>query len=209
MSPTTRVPQQQRGIETRDSILIAARDLFSSKGFHGTNSKEIASHAGVSIGSFYSYFKNKKVLFMEVYKDYEHERIMQILRDQNRQRLDTLGGAAIVRGIIESILAAHDLSPEFDREAMVMCYADPEVEGFHAEIERQIHSQLVETLHQVEDRLRVVDLEAAAMVISNAVETTVHQIKLFDAPVSEDRLIDALADMIHRFLFKDADKKAG
>jgi AcrR family transcriptional regulator len=204
MSPSTRVPQQQRGIETRDSIMASARALFSAKGFHGTNSKEIASQAGVSIGSFYSYFKNKKVLFMEVFKAYKHEQIIQILRDQNRQRMETQGGAAIVRGIIESILAAHDLSPEFDREAMVMCYADPEVEGFHAEIERQINAQLLEMLRQVEDRLCVVDLEAAAVVVSSAVEITVHQIKLFEPPIPEKRLIDALTDMIHRFLFKNA-----
>lgn len=209
MSPKTRIPQQQRGIETRDSILAAARELFSVKGFHGTNSKEIASHAGVSIGSFYSYFKNKKVLFMEVFKAYKQEQIIRILREQNRQRIETLGGATIVRAIIESLLAAHDLSPEFDREAMVMCYADPEVKEYHSEIERQINAQLVETLRQVEDRLRVADLEAAAAVVSNAVEMTVHSIKIFDAPLPRDRLIDALAEMIRRFLFKDSEAPAG
>jgi AcrR family transcriptional regulator len=204
MGPSTRVPQQQRGIETRDSILAAARALFSVKGFHGTNSKEIAGHAGVSIGSFYSYFKNKKVLFMEVFKAYEQQRIMQILRDQNRQRLESQGGRAMVRGIIESVIAAHDLSPEFEREAMTMCWADPEVKTFYTEIEGQIQAQLVESLQQVRDRLRVDDLEAAAAVISNTVEANVHHIKLFDAPLPDNRLIDALTDMIHRFLFKDA-----
>ena len=146
MADSVRVPQQQRSIETRNSILDAARALFSEKGFHGTNSKEIATRAGVSIGSFYSYFKDKKVLFMEVLKAYEHERIMKILKDQNRQRLEATGSRAIVRGIIESVLEAHELSPAFDREAMAMCYADPEVEKFHAEIEHQIHVQLTETL---------------------------------------------------------------
>ncbi len=203
MAGSVRVPQQQRSIETRNSILEAARALFSEKGFHGTNSKEIAARAAVSIGSFYSYFKDKKVLFIEVFRAYEHERIMQILKAQNRQRFEAQGGRALVRGIIESVLAAHDLSPRFEREAMLMCYADPAVEAIHAEIEEQVHRQLVETLTQVADRLRVEDLEAAAAVISNAVETTVHQIKLFDAPVSDTRLIEALTDMIHRFLFQD------
>ncbi|MBW2355897.1 MAG: TetR/AcrR family transcriptional regulator [Deltaproteobacteria bacterium] len=209
MSPKTRIPRQQRGIETRDSILAAARELFSAKGFHGTNSKEIAGRAGVSIGSFYSYFKNKKVLFMEVFKAYKQEQIIRILREQNRQRIETLGRATIVRAIIESILAAHDLSPGFDREAMVMCYADPEVKEYHGEIERQINAQLVETLRQVEDRLRVTDLEAAAAVVSNAVVMTVHSIKIFDAPLPRDRLIDALAEMIRRFLFNDSEAPAG
>ena len=204
MATNTRVPQQQRGIETRDSILAAARALFSEKGFHGTNSKEIAARAGVSIGSFYSYFKNKKVLFMEVFIAYKHEQIIRILREQNRQNLDSQGGITIVRRIIESILSAHDLSPEFDREAMVMCYADPEVSQSHGEIERQINAQLVETLRLVEDRLRVKDLEASAAVVSNAVEMTLHSIRFFAAPIPEERLIASLSDMIHRYLFDDS-----
>ncbi len=63
-----RIPRQKRGIETKGRIIQAARGLFSRKGFHGTNSKEIASAAGVSIGSFYSYFQDKKALFLEVWK---------------------------------------------------------------------------------------------------------------------------------------------
>lgn len=210
MAPSVRVPQQQRGIETRNRILAAARNLFSAKGFHGTNSKEIAAEAGVSIGSFYSYFKNKKVLFMEVYKAYEHERVMQILRGQRFEDLDAPGARrTIVRNIIASILNAHDMSPEFEREAMAMCYADPDVEGFHTETERQIYDQLVAFLRQFEDRLRVVDLEAAAVVVSNAVEIVVHHIKIFATAVPEDRLIDALADMIHRYLFDDETPPSG
>jgi len=210
MSPSVRVPQQQRGIETRNRILDAARNLFSAKGFHGTNSKEIAAAAGVSIGSFYSYFKNKKVLFMEVFKAYEHERVMQILRGQRFDDIDAPGARrAIVRNIIASILAAHDMSPAFEREAMVMCYADPEVEGFHTEIERQIYDQLVAFFRQFEDRLRVTDLEAAAVVVSNAVEIVVHHIKLFETAVPEERLIDALTDMIHRYLFNDDTQSPG
>ena len=203
MADSVRVPQQQRSIETRSSILAAARALFSEKGFHGTNSKEIAARAGVSIGSFYSYFKDKKVLFMEVFKAYEHERVMQILRGQHDPRsLDAPGARhAIVRSIITSILATHDMSPAFKREAMAMCYADPDVEGFHSEIESQIYAQTVEFFRQFKDRLRVEDLEAAAVVVSNAVEIVVHHIKLFNTSVSEERLIEALSDMIHRYLF--------
>ena len=205
MAPEVRVPQQQRSIETRKRILAAARDLFSTKGFHGTNSKEIAAQAGVSIGSFYSYFTNKKVLFMEVFMAYEHERVMQILRGQSRQDFERQGGRAVVGGIIRSILQAHDMSPEFKREAMAMCYSDPEVEGFHAEIERQIYDQLVAFFSQFQDSLRVTDIEAAAVVVSNAVEIVVHHIKLFNTSVSDDRLIEALTDMIYRFLFNDGE----
>ena len=56
--------------ETKEQIKKAAFQLFSQKGIHGTNSKEIAKKAGVSIGSFYSYFKNKKILLLEILEDH-------------------------------------------------------------------------------------------------------------------------------------------
>ena len=55
-----RTPQQKRSEETRKRIIAAAERLFSEKGYYNTNSKEIAKAANVSIGSFYSYFKDKK-----------------------------------------------------------------------------------------------------------------------------------------------------
>ncbi|MFD1909576.1 TetR/AcrR family transcriptional regulator [Paenibacillus rhizoplanae] len=51
-----RTPQQERSIRTKEAIIRAAMQLFSDKGFYQTNTKEIAAAAGVSTGSFYSYF---------------------------------------------------------------------------------------------------------------------------------------------------------
>ena len=68
-----RVPVQERGIETRRKIIKAGRKLFGERGYFKTNSKEIAREAGVSIGSFYMYFKEKKPLFMEIFRDYYRE----------------------------------------------------------------------------------------------------------------------------------------
>jgi DNA-binding transcriptional regulator YbjK len=50
MNKKTRIPRQNRSVQTRDKIIIAALELFSEKGFHSTNSKEITARAGVSIG---------------------------------------------------------------------------------------------------------------------------------------------------------------
>ena len=45
----TRVPQQQRGIETRNRIIEAARVLFSRDGYNGTNAKEIIAKAAENL----------------------------------------------------------------------------------------------------------------------------------------------------------------
>ena len=50
---------------TRDKIIFAARDLFSTKGFDSVKTRDIAKLAGVSLGSLAYYFKTKESLALE------------------------------------------------------------------------------------------------------------------------------------------------
>lgn len=54
-----RKPKQTRSINTVDSILQAAEELFLKQGFENTTVEQIAKRAGVGIGSVYDYFPNK------------------------------------------------------------------------------------------------------------------------------------------------------
>ncbi|MCG0275935.1 MAG: TetR/AcrR family transcriptional regulator [Thermosediminibacteraceae bacterium] len=54
--------------ERYESIIMAAGELFTKKGFHGAKVEEIAERAGVGKGTVYEYFKSKKELFYEVIK---------------------------------------------------------------------------------------------------------------------------------------------
>ena len=62
--------------------------------------------------------------------------------------------------------------------------------------------RFVSFLEQFKERLRITDLEAAVKVIASAVQETIQATRLFNSPIGEARLIDALTDMIHRYLFK-------
>ena len=64
-----RVPKQQRSIEKKQRIKDTAVKLMSEKGYHSTSSNEIAKEADVSIGTFYSYFSDKKALYTELVAD--------------------------------------------------------------------------------------------------------------------------------------------
>ena len=197
-----RIPQQKRGIETRKRIIQAARQLFSRKGFHGTNSKEIAAEAGVSIGSFYSYFQDKKSLFLEVLKEHNDQIVEKIFRRKDDKPFYGGDGKELIYSLIESGLAAHDLSPEFHREALSMRYSDPEVEKFFSRTEGLVQEQLISLFKSMGDKLRVKDLRAAAAVVIGAFEEVVHTIRIFQSRVNEKRLVNELADMISSYLFK-------
>jgi len=51
-----------------DQVLNGARDIFMSDGFEGASVDDIARAAGVSKATLYSYFPDKRLLFMEVAK---------------------------------------------------------------------------------------------------------------------------------------------
>ncbi|MCB1667402.1 MAG: TetR/AcrR family transcriptional regulator [Porticoccaceae bacterium] len=56
---TRRRPKQSRSINTVESILQAAEELFLKQGFDSATVEQIAKRAGVGIGSIYDYFPNK------------------------------------------------------------------------------------------------------------------------------------------------------
>ncbi|PHQ68287.1 MAG: TetR family transcriptional regulator [Robiginitomaculum sp.] len=56
-------PKTARGLRTRDKILKAAASEFGSKGYHETGITDITKTAGVALGTFYTYYKSKEVVF--------------------------------------------------------------------------------------------------------------------------------------------------
>ena len=198
IEPKTRIPQQRRSIETKNRILVAAKDQFSKNGFHGTNAKEIAAAAGVSVGSFYSYFKDKKELFMEIFREHIEEKIVRILGEH---RFDPNHRKESVYRLIKAMLEAHEPYPQFHREVLAMRYSDPEVEAVFNEMDQLSLGHVERFIEQFRDKLRITDIKTAAHVISAAVEEIICSITIFGENQDADRLIDGLADMIHRYLF--------
>ena len=59
--------RQQQAIETRNSIYNAAFELMDADGFENITIVEISEKAGVSVGSFYHYFKSKHDILAEIF----------------------------------------------------------------------------------------------------------------------------------------------
>jgi AcrR family transcriptional regulator len=60
---------EERKAETRDMIIQAARKIFSEKGFHKTQITDIVKEAGISVGSIYAHFHDKRDLFEQLYRE--------------------------------------------------------------------------------------------------------------------------------------------
>ena len=62
--------KQQRAIESRKKLLDSAYALFAEKGYYNTNTKEIVHFAGISIGNFYNYYRDKGDIYCALLEDY-------------------------------------------------------------------------------------------------------------------------------------------
>jgi len=66
----------------RESIIQAALQLFSLKGFHKTTIPDIATKLQISVGNLYNYFSSKDILAQEIIK-YTSEALGEKIREVN------------------------------------------------------------------------------------------------------------------------------
>ncbi len=86
---------------TRNRILDAALDVFSSKGYHDTRIDEIADQSGTSKGSIYFHFPNKERLFLALvdqFADLLERRVNEAIQQEDE-------GIQRVRVALETVLA--------------------------------------------------------------------------------------------------------
>ncbi len=86
---------------TRNRILDAALDVFSSKGYHDTRIDEIAEQSGTSKGSIYFHFPNKERLFLALtdqFADLLERRVTEAIQQERE-------GIQRVRVALETVLA--------------------------------------------------------------------------------------------------------
>ncbi len=65
-TPTPHPRRTRDGEATRQRLLRAALELFTSLGFHGTTTPALATRAGVAEGTIYRHFAGKEALYAEV-----------------------------------------------------------------------------------------------------------------------------------------------
>lgn len=72
-SVARRQPVQQRSQERLDRILAVAKHLIAEKGSDQVKMSEIADQAGISIGSLYQYFPDKRAILRTLAEQYTAE----------------------------------------------------------------------------------------------------------------------------------------
>ena len=72
MTDLLKIPRTKKGVDTLNSILSAATQLFYERGYYGANIADITQLAGVAAGTFYVYFDSKLSLYRYLLLQFSH-----------------------------------------------------------------------------------------------------------------------------------------
>jgi AcrR family transcriptional regulator len=203
VSPNQRDPVQQRAIYTRERILSAGEYLFSRKGYHKTNSKEIAKTAGVATGSFYAYFKDKREVLLETLERHNRAITARVRKHLESQTPDAAELKTFARTIIDAVIDAHRILPEYHEEIESLKHTDPAIAEMMKMYMEESVQMTYETLARFRHMLKVKDLRTAARIITILIEEIVHCIVFNKETVDERKIIRESAAMIRGYLLKE------
>jgi AcrR family transcriptional regulator len=200
-----RIPQQQRSVQTKAKIVEAAVRLFTEKGYYQTNSKEIAKAAGVATGSFYTYFTDKREVFIEAYKVHKDLFNEAIAQGINQAIQTGTSKRIMLHRVIEVILNAHHYFDFLTPDLETMAATDQELQRMMVEYNSQGIQITTTFLKQMADELRVQDLEAAAAVIYFTMRPLIDVMAHKQSTIPDERITDQLSDMLTQYLFGSAE----
>jgi AcrR family transcriptional regulator len=113
---TRRQPKQQRALETVDAVLDAVLRILKREGAAAVTTNRIAEVAGVSIGSLYQYFPDKRAIFHAL-----HSRHIEQVDQLIERTLAAHASSALeelVKALMEAMIEVHEGSPELYQALM-------------------------------------------------------------------------------------------
>jgi AcrR family transcriptional regulator len=108
-------------LATRNRVIEAARQLFGSEGYEGATIRQIARHAGVSVGSVFTTFHSKGEVLSQVIQDLlgpayaELERLAPHLRGSTRDRLCSMFAIHFAAELPHARLFLAHIAAAYDR----------------------------------------------------------------------------------------------
>ena len=203
---TTRKPQQKRSKLTADKILDTALKLFCEKGYYNTTTNEIAKEAGISIGSLYSYFKDKDTIFQEILESY-HQNFLSVfehIKSDINSSLYERDKKAWLRILLDSLIELHQSVKTLNRELKALYYIKSEVQAVVDMQTEKIRIATLEILSQRPDEIHSDNLEITAILIVDFISSVVDRI-VFDDELSDERrlcMIDMGVDAVYKVLYE-------
>ncbi|WP_394198815.1 TetR/AcrR family transcriptional regulator [Litoreibacter albidus] len=193
-------PEIKRG-RKYDQVIAGARDVFLAQGFEGASVDLIAKEANVSKATLYSYFPDKRILFIEVAKQEcasQAERALQVdapdvpvreMLTRTAHKMMELLTSNFAQRIFRICVAESDRFPELGREFYL---SGPKL------LEDRLSAYFEHACARGE--LKIDDIELAAMQFQELVKSEIFVKMVFNiiekpTKAQVDRIIDGAVEM--------------
>ena len=144
----TREPKQQRSIEKRNRIIEAGFQLFCEKGYYNTNTAEIAKQAGVSTGIVYSYFKDKKDIFLVIIDNYIQD-IISPMFELVKTIQPPVDIPVIVKQLLQMMMHTHTMAKSVHEEMEALAHTDEDVKRLYDKFMEDMANHLLVMMNQL------------------------------------------------------------
>jgi AcrR family transcriptional regulator len=169
-SSNRRRPRQLRARQTVEAVLDAVVRILKREGYAAVTTNRVAEVAGVSIGSVYQYFPDKRAIFVALHERHIGEIDRVMMATLVRHAGAPLEG--LVRALIEAMVDAHTGDPELYR---AMAVEVPHRADGTQDFAVRLHGAFRMALAARERELKKgCDLDRAAFVVTHMVESLAH-----------------------------------
>lgn len=196
-------PKQARSKKTKEKIVQAAIRLFQERGYEKTTSNDIASEAGVSVGSFYVYFTDKRQLLLTIFDRLADDLYKNIFDGLKPEHLFDSDLKRKIRHAVASTIADKQKHSGLHRVVSELLLKDADFAARHKLVMQRSMAKLHEliSLANKAGLTWEIDVEAAAFVVQRVVFDISQGYAIGSIEFDKERATEALADMIHRFVF--------
>lgn len=168
-----REPIQKRSIEKKEKIIKYGFELICEKGYHNTNTAEIAKSAGVSTGIVYQYFNDKRDIFLQGIEQYSKSLLFPINEISiSKSKTSTLEEDLI--NVINKSIKNHKLSESAHEEIYSLQHSDPDVAKIFFEQEIQATNRLISVLEN--KNIQTENIKEKAHLIISMIDNLCHEV---------------------------------
>ena len=198
-----RTPKQERSIKKKENIRTTSLALFCKHGYHSVTTNQIAKEAHMSVGSLYEYYANKEAILVEILDDYfesflnHQDEISSFFKND----IHLLNKRIWLHNLINTLVASHKSSLDFNRELQYLYFSIPEVAQICNKQKSQMRSIIYNSLLELKDELIVADLEAATVVFMDMLDKLIDRVTLYPLEIDHERIINESIDAICLYLF--------
>ena len=194
---------QDRARRTYEALVTAAGEAFIANGYDATGTPDIAAQAGVSVGTFYRYFDDKKQIYVEVARRHLAEAYRQTVSRLAPQHFVGKARHDTIAETVDALIAVASRHPGMNRVFVEMTLRDPDVAALNRAFEDMARRRLADLISAITPRSVVPDPEATAFVLQIAAVETANVLAGVhgESAVPTARAKAALTELIHRALF--------